>query len=284
MRTNPLGIYEKALPAFLNWRQRLTLAKECGFDFVEMSIDETDARLKRLDWSIEERKQIAQAVLETGIRIPTMCLSGHRRFPFGSHDESLREQARVIMDKAIGLAQDVGIRTIQLAGYDVYYEDQDESTLHHFEEGLKWAVQRAAAAQVMLAVEIMDTPFMNSISKWLVWEERIRSPWFTVYPDVGNLTAWGNDVDSELQRGIDKIAAIHLKDTLSVTPDFPGKFRDVPFGEGGVDFVGVFRSLKKLNYRGTFLIEMWTENASDPRAELVNARQWIESRMREGGW
>jgi hexulose-6-phosphate isomerase len=58
----------------------------------------------------------------------------------------------------------------------------------------------------------------------------------------------------------------------------------VPFGDGGVDFVGVFRSLKKLNYRGTFLIEMWTENASDPRAELVNARQWIESRMREGGW
>jgi len=284
MRTNPLGIYEKALPAFLNWRQRLTLAKECGFDFVEMSIDETDARLKRLDWSIEERKQIAQAVLETGIRIPTMCLSGHRRFPFGSHDESLREQARVIMDKAIGLAQDVGIRTIQLAGYDVYYEDQDESTLYHFEAGLKWAVQRAAAAQVMLSVEIMDTPFMNSISKWLVWEERIRSPWFTVYPDVGNLTAWGNDVGSELQRGIDKIAAIHLKDTLSVTPDFPGKFRDVPFGEGGVDFVEVFRSLKKLNYRGTFLIEMWTENASDPRAELVNARQWIESRMQEGGW
>ena len=284
MRTNPLGIYEKALPASLSWPQRLSLAKECGFDFVEMSIDETDTRLKRLDWNVEERMQITQAVLETGLRIPTMCLSGHRRFPFGSHDESLREQARVIMDKAIGLAQDVGIRTIQLAGYDVYYEDQDESTLHHFEEGLKWAVQRAAAAQVMLAVEIMDTPFMNSISKWLVWEERIRSPWFTVYPDVGNLTAWGNDVDSELQRGIDKIAAIHLKDTLSVTPDFPGKFRDVPFGEGGVDFVGVFRSLKKLNYRGTFLIEMWTENASDPRAELVNARQWIESRMREGGW
>jgi L-ribulose-5-phosphate 3-epimerase len=284
MRTNPLGIYEKALPASLNWPQRLALAKECGFDFVEMSIDETDARLKRLDWSIEERVQITQAVLETGIRIPTMCLSGHRRFPFGSHDESVREQARVIMDKAICLAQDIGIRTIQLAGYDVYYEDPDESTLQHFEEGLKWAVQRAAGAQVMLAVEIMDTPFMNSISKWLVWEERIRSPWFTVYPDVGNLTAWGNDVDSELQRGINKIAAIHLKDTLSVTPDFPGKFRDVPFGEGGVDFVEVFRSLKKLNYRGTFLIEMWTENASDPRAELVNARQWIESRMQEGGW
>lgn len=145
MRINPLGIYEKALPASLTWSQRLALTKECDFDFVEMSIDETDERLKRLNWNVEERMQITQAVLETGIRIPTMCLSGHRRFPFGSHDERVREQARVITDKAIGLAQDIGIRTIQLAGYDVYYEVQDESTLRHFEAGLKWAVQRAAA-------------------------------------------------------------------------------------------------------------------------------------------
>ena len=284
MRKYTLGIYEKALPASLNWPERLALSKACGFDFVEISIDETDDRLSRLDWSIDERKQLVQAVLDTGVRIPSMCLSAHRRFPFGSHDEKVREQARQIMDKAIRLAQDVGIRTIQLAGYDVYYEEQDESTLRHFESGLQWAVQRAAAAQVMIAVEIMDTPFMNSISKWLQWDSRIRSPWFTVYPDVGNLTAWGNDVDAELQRGIDKIAAIHLKDTLPVTPDFPGKFRDLSFGEGSVDFVRVFRTLKKLNYRGSFLIEMWTEKAEEPVAELIAARRWIESRMEEAGW
>lgn len=284
MRNNPLGIYEKALPAALSWPERLALAKACGFDFVEISIDETDLRLARLDWSIKQRKQFTRAMLDTGIRVPTMCLSAHRRFPFGSHDESVRERARQIMGQAIRLAQDIGIRTIQLAGYDVYYETQDESTLQHFAAGLQWAVQRAAAAQVMIAVEIMDTPFMNSIGKWLAWEARIRSPWFTVYPDVGNLTAWGNDVDDELRCGIDKIAAIHLKDTLAVTPDFPGQFRDVPFGEGCVDFAKVFRTLRKLNYRGTFLIEMWTEKAGEPVAELINARRWIESRMREGGW
>jgi len=284
MRRNPLGIYEKALPANLGWPERLALAKACGFDFVEMSIDETDARLSRLDWSAEERKQLVHAMLDTGIRIPTMCLSGHRRFPFGSHDENVRKEACLVMDKAIRLAQDLGIRTIQLAGYDVYYEEQDESTLLNFEAGLNWAVERAAAAQVMIAMEIMDTPFMNSISKWLEWDARIRSPWFTVYPDVGNLTAWGNKVDHELQLGIDRIAAIHLKDTLPVTPSSPGQFRDVPFGEGCVDFVSVFRTLKKLNYRGTFLIEMWTEKSSEPVQELINARRWIESRLIEADW
>lgn len=283
MRQHPLGIYEKALPKHLSWPERLALAKACGFDFVEMSVDESDERLARLSWSKEQRLSLVSAMLETGISIPSMCLSGHRRFPFGSHDEATRQQAYLIMEQAIQLAKDVGIRTIQLAGYDVYYEPQDEGTLARFAEGMQWAVERAAAAQVMLAVEIMDTEFMSSISKWKSWDALLASPWFTVYPDVGNLSAWGNDVAEELHLGIDRIAAIHLKDTFPVTETSPGQFRDVPFGEGCVDFVALFRTLKQLNYRGAFLIEMWTEKADEPVAEIVQARRWIEQQMQQGG-
>ncbi len=227
MRNHPLGIYEKALAKDLSWPERLVLAKSCGFDFVEMSVDETDERLSRLDWSAAQRTSLVAAMIETGVGIPSMCLSAHRRFPFGSRDEAVRERAREIMSKAIRLARDLGIRTIQLAGYDVYYEDHDEGTRQRFAEGLAWAVEQAAASQVMLAVEIMDTAFMNSISKWKKWDEMLASPWFTVYPDVGNLSAWGNDVPAELKLGIDRIAAIHLKDTQPVTGQSPGQFRDV---------------------------------------------------------
>ena len=281
MRIHPLGIYEKALPKMLSWPERLALAKSCGFDFVEMSVDETDERLSRLTWDKKQRTELAGAMLESGIAIPSMCLSAHRRFPFGSRDDAVRSRAREIMTQAIQLARDLGIRTIQLAGYDVYYEQQDEGTKQRFAEGLAWAVESAAAAQVMLAVEIMDTPFMNSITKWKVWEQQIASPWFSVYPDVGNLTAWGNNVDDELSLGIDRIAAIHLKDTYPVTDTCAGQFRDVPFGDGCVDFVGLFKTLKKLNYRGSFLIEMWTEKASEPVMEIIQARQWIEAKMKE---
>lgn len=169
MRNHQLGIYEKALAKDLSWPERLVLAKSCGFDFVEMSVDETDERLSRLDWSAAQRTSLVAAMIETGVGIPSMCLSAHRRFPFGSRDEAVRERAREIMSKAIRLARDLGIRTIQLAGYDVYYEDHDEGTRQRFAEGLAWAVEQAAASQVMLAVEIMDTAFMNSISKWKKW-------------------------------------------------------------------------------------------------------------------
>ncbi|MDI5424749.1 xylulose 5-phosphate 3-epimerase, partial [Salmonella enterica subsp. enterica serovar Kentucky] len=42
--------------------ERLRLAKTLGFDFVEMSVDETDTRLARLDWSREQRLALVSAV------------------------------------------------------------------------------------------------------------------------------------------------------------------------------------------------------------------------------
>ncbi len=119
----PLGIYEKALPPGEDWLKRLQLAKELGFDFVEMSVDERDGRLARLDWSREQRLALVSAVAASGVRVPSMCLSAHRRFPLGSEDDATRARGLEIMRKAIRLAQDAGIRVIQLAGYDVYYQE-----------------------------------------------------------------------------------------------------------------------------------------------------------------
>jgi hexulose-6-phosphate isomerase len=278
-----IGIYEKALPPYGGWAERLEAAAGAGYDFVEMSIDESGARLARLDWSAAERAAFRAAVSGAGVPVPSICLSGHRKYPLGSADPAVRRSGREIMAKAIDLAVDLGVRTLQLAGYDVYYEQSTPRSRELFLEGLEEAATLASRAQVMLAMEIMDYPLMNSISRWMKYAERIRTPWFQVYPDVGNLSAWWNDVPAELALGIDRITGIHLKDTLAVGPDFPGKFRDTPFGTGCVDFVAVFRALAELDYRGSFLIEMWTEKAADPLAEVRRAREWMLEKMQEGG-
>ncbi len=281
MMNNPIGIYEKALPRKFTWRERLDAAKAAGFAFVEMSVDESDERLARLDWTRGERLDLVKTILDSGLRIPSMCLSGHRRFPFGSRDPEKRAKAREIMRKAVDLALDLGIRNLQLAGYDVYYEEHGADTEAYFLEGMQWAAGLAAERQVMLSMEIMDTDFMNSISKWKWWDRQIRSPWFTVYPDIGNLTAWNNDVAKELEIGLADISAIHLKETRKVRADFPGQFRDMMFGEGEVEFLAVFRVLKRLGYRGAMVLEMWTEAAPDPVAETAKALAWIRGRMAE---
>ena len=37
-----IGLYEKAVPSSLSWEEKLSCARECGYDFLEISIDETD--------------------------------------------------------------------------------------------------------------------------------------------------------------------------------------------------------------------------------------------------
>ncbi len=278
-----LGLYEKALPADLSWPQRLATAAELGFEFVEMSIDEQPARQQRLDWDRRQRLAFIQARLDSGVTVPSLCLSAHRRDPFGSHDAATRERARVLMSKALELATDLGIRNIQLAGYDVYYEPADRHSRERFIEGMQWAAEQAARAQVMLSVEVMDTPFINSISKWCDIARHVNSPWFTVYPDLGNLSAWGNDVAAELALGIGSITAIHLKDTVAVGPGSAGQFRDVPFGEGCVDFAHAFAVLNVLGYRGPYLLEMWAREDGQDKQRIAQAKAWIEQQMNEGG-
>lgn len=282
----PIGIYEKATPKQMTWLERLTFAKQLGFDFVEMSIDESDYRLERLNWTKEERLEIVKAVFKTGVRIPSICFSGHRRYPLGSSNPDIEAKALEMMKKCIVLAQDLGVRVIQLAGYDVYYEDKSVETRCRFVRNLRKACDWAEEAQVILAIEIMDDPFINSIEKYLAIEKEVNSPYLFVYPDTGNLSAWNNDLWSEFFLGHQSIAALHLKDTYPVTETSSGQFRDVPFGTGCVDWEHVFMVLKESHYNGPFLIEMWSENCEsvqETRQAIKNVQDFLYPLIKEAG-
>ncbi|NYS49681.1 L-ribulose-5-phosphate 3-epimerase [Streptococcus danieliae] len=282
----PIGIYEKATPKHFTWKERLEFAKELGFNFVEMSVDESDERLARLDWTKEERLEVVKAIYETGVRIPTICFSGHRRYPMGSADPVLEAKSMETMQACIELAQDLGVRVIQLAGYDVYYEDKSPETRKRFLKNLRQACTWAEQAQVMLAIEIMDDPFINSIEKYLAVEKEINSPYLFVYPDTGNLAAWHNDFYSEFLLGHNSIAALHLKDTYPVTETSKGQFRDVPFGQGCVDWEATFQVLKETNYQGPFLIEMWSENCEtveETKAAIQAAQAFLYPLIEKAG-
>ena len=162
MSVYQLGLYEKAMPSELNWTEKLITAHEAGFDYMEISIDETDEKQARLDWTDVKRQELARAIRVTGVPIRSMCLSGHRKYPLGSHDPAVRTRSLEMMDKAIELCDNLGIRIIQLAGYDVYYEDSDASTRQHFAGNLAACVEKAAAKGILLGFETMETPFMAS--------------------------------------------------------------------------------------------------------------------------
>lgn len=271
-----LGLYEKAMPFDLSWEEKLTLTKESGFDYLEMSVDETDVKLARLEYTKEERKAIVDAMWKTGVRINSICLSGHRKYPFGSHDPQTRERALEIMEKAIDLASDLGIRLIQLAGYDVYYETGDLKTKSDFASNLHKAVLMAARKGVNLGFETMETPFMDTVGKSMYYVNMIDSPYLGVYPDIGNLKnaalLYQNTVNNDLRVGQGHIFAAHLKETL------PGKYREIPFGTGHTDYVENLQVLKALGVR-MFVGEFWYIGSETWKQDLKDASAFLREKL-----
>ncbi|EQB3910958.1 L-ribulose-5-phosphate 3-epimerase [Buttiauxella gaviniae] len=255
-----LGLYEKALPQDMSWEERLVCAKDLGFDFIEISVDETDSRRSRLDWDDDEIYALRHLCEKYKMPLQSMCLSAHRRFPYGSEDPAIQQEAASIMEKAITLAYKLGIRNIQLAGYDVYYEPHTPETHKRFIAGMQTAAKLAERAGVMLSVEIMDTPYLNSLTKFEVLKREVSSPYFMAYPDVGNITGWNHDVCTELKLSRDHIVQIHLKDTLKVSDTCKGQFRDLVIGQGQVDFDAIFSTLKEIDYAAPLVIEMWAQD------------------------
>ena len=280
MKNYLLGLYEKSMPNELTWAEKLQAAKNAGFDYVEMSIDETDAKLARLDMTDGEIDEIVAAMRTVNLPFRSICLSGHRKYPLGSHDPKVRERSLDIMQKAISLAARLGIRTIQLAGYDVYYEQGDEQTRADFIANLKISALMAAREGIVLGFETMETPFMDNVRKAMEYVNLVNSPYLGVYPDVGNVTnaclLYGEDLADDFKTGAGHLVAVHLKETV------PGKYREIPYGTGHVDFAKAVKTSWALGVR-RFVAEFWYVKGvtKDWRAELQNANDFLRKFFEE---
>ncbi len=271
-----LGIYEKAFPSQLSFREKLELTKKAGFDWMEISIDESDEKQARLYWTDQQISELKAAIDETGVPILSLCLSGHRKYPLGSHDPAVRKKSLEIMDRAIRLAASLGIRIIQLAGYDVYYEDSDEQTVAYFKQNLKESVLKAARSGVCLGFETMETPFLDTVAKGMGYVNLINSPYLGMYPDIGNLKnaacVYGSDIVADLKEGTGKTFAAHLKETE------PGVYRNMQFGTGHTEYEICISELLAQGVR-MFTGEFWYLGEEDWFENIKRAAAFLRDKI-----
>lgn len=276
MNTYYIGLYEKSMPNSLSIKEKLMEAKKAGFDFMEISIDESDEKLGRLKWNRDKRFELIKDISEAGIKIMTMCLSGHRKFPIGSEDKEIRECGMKIMSDAIDFAVDIGVRIIQIAGYDEYYKPSNENTKKLFLENLKRSTEIAAKKGVILAFETMETQLMNTVEKAMDYVNEVNSPFLQVYPDLGNITnaslIYNSRVTDDIIAGKGHIVAMHLKETV------PNVFREIPYGTGHVDFDGAIKITSEMGIN-LYVGEFWYVGNDDWQHQLKLSNNFLRAKL-----
>ena len=254
MKKYEIGLYEKAIRNTLTWKEKLQCAKECGYDYLEISIDATEEKINRIYMDTEEKREIMEAIFDTGIPIGSMSVSALTKYALGDPDQAVRDRGMEIAEKSIQLASALGVRTVMIPGYDIYYGESTIETKRYFLENIRKIAEIAEREGILVGFETMENNFMNTTGKAVQYVNMVDSAYLKIYPDAGNITnaavANRHDVCEDLSLGKGKLIALHLKETK------PDVYREVPFLTGHVEFERIINTAWKLGVR-RYVTELW---------------------------
>lgn len=254
MKKYEIGLYEKAMRNTLIWKEKLQCAKECGYDYLEISIDATEEKINRIYMDTEEKREIMEAIFDTGIPIGSMSVSALTKYALGDPDQAVRDRGMEIAEKSIQLSSALGVRTVMIPGYDIYYGESTIETKRYFLENIRKIAEIAEREGILVGFETMENNFMNTTGKAVQYVNMVDSAYLKIYPDAGNITnaavANRHDVCEDLSLGKGKLIALHLKETK------PDVYREVPFLTGHVEFERIINTAWKLGVR-RYVTELW---------------------------
>jgi L-ribulose-5-phosphate 3-epimerase len=272
LRDLPFGLYEKSICFDLSWEDKFALIKDAGYDYFEIAIDATPQRLRRLEDRPEQlRIRRASEALDTPLY--TFAFTANRFFPLGSQDASVRAEGVRLLKRALDFAAFVGARTVNIAAYDEYEKPSNKTTAGLFLDSLKECVDHASMRGVIISLEPMDSPFIDTTRKALGFVRLIDSAYLQIGVDPGNISAMGHNPITDIPLGGGHIVEVEFKDTR------PGVVRDIFFGEGTLDFDACFKMLHEIGYQGFLAAEMWCHEDPATHANIYKAAQFLKAKM-----
>ncbi len=232
------------LPKDLSYAERFALARDAGFDAVEM---QTVAQA-------DEAHQIREASKTAGLRIHSVMNADHWRFPLSSADRDVVGRSAAGMETSLRNAALWGADTVLLVPAVV-----DQSTSY----GDAWRRSQQVIRErllplaknlgVIVAVEEVWNKFLLSPLEFARYVDEFDSPWLKAYFDVGNVVFYGYPQDWIRTLG-SRIVKVHLKDFRLDRPN--GRFTWTNLGEGDIDWPTVGRAFADVGYRGVFTTEL----------------------------
>jgi len=234
-----------------NWEDEFILARQCGLDAIELIFDEgeeynplhSDDAIDRLQAACTKHKIKALSVCAD-----YFMTKGFLRVTEGERKENIK----TLVDLTLRCAK-AGIRYIIIPFVDGS-EVKNENELESVRKSLIAALERTNGCNVVYALE-MSLP-ARRIASFLEDAKHLR---LKVNYDMGNSTAFGYDVVTEIERLSPWIVDVHIKDRKV------GGGSHI-LGEGDTDFDGAFDALAKRGFKGPFILQ--AQRGGD-EAELI---------------
>lgn len=252
-------------------RKCFKLAKDAGFDGVELSLDETGlVSLESTDEDILDVKQMAK---EEGIELYSVASGLYWTYNYTSDIEANRNKAKEITKKQLKVASLLGCDTILVVPGAVKVAFDAESELIDYDvayERAKSALSELAPVaekyNVAIGVENVWNEFLLSPIEMKQFIDEINSPYVGSYFDVGNVIFCGYPQQWIKILG-NRIKKVHFKDYKKSVGSLDG-FVDLLSGD--VDYIEVKKALGAIGYDSWVTAEMIPPYKQFPETIIYN--------------
>lgn len=232
------------LPKELSYADRFALAREVGFEAIEMQTIAKD----------DEAAEIKEASKKTGLRIHSVMNMDHWRLPLSSSDPEVVSGSVKGMETSLHNAALWGADTVLLVPAVVdaktSYRDAYTRSQKVIRERL---MPMARDLKVVIAIEEVWNKFLLSPLEFAKYIDEFDSPWVKAYFDVGNVVLYAFPQDWIRTLG-PRIVKMHLKDFNFDRRN--GRFTWKNIGEGDIDWQEVRRALADIKYTGYVTTEL----------------------------
>ncbi len=247
------------------------LAKDAGFDGVEVALDETGP--VSLESTKEDILAVKKMAEEIGIELYSVASGLYWTYNYTSENPENRKKAKEITKKQLQVASWLGCDTIlvvpgavnvafeadgEIVDYDVAYE--------RAQEALKELAPFAEELKVSIGVENVWNKFLLSPLEMRNFIDEIGSDFVGSYFDVGNVVYCGYPEHWIKILG-KRIKKVHFKDYRKSVGGLDG-FVDILAGD--VDYKGVMSAFEKAGYDNWVTAEMIPPYKQYPEAILYN--------------
>ncbi|MBQ8683435.1 MAG: sugar phosphate isomerase/epimerase [Clostridia bacterium] len=223
-------------------RECFRLAKETGFDGVELTLDPTGELT--LETTDEQALAIKAAAAEEGIELYSLASGYGWIHPVSDNDPAVREKAEQVVRRQLELAALLGCDTILLVPAVVTEEVAYDVAYQRAMETVKRLAAYAEEKGVVIALENVWNKFLLSPMEMARFIDEIGSPYVKAYFDVGNVVVNGYPEQWIRILG-DRIAKVHFKDYRRDVGNIYG-FTELLTGD--VDYKAVMQAFRDVGY------------------------------------
>jgi L-ribulose-5-phosphate 3-epimerase len=235
------GVLLDMLPAKLSYADRMKMARDVGFQVVQVST-ESDPRTA---------EQIKKAAEQAGIRIDSVMNMGHWKYPLSSSDPATVERGLAGMRVSLENAHLWGAEAVLLVPAVVNPETPYLDAWKRSQTHIRTLIPIAEKLKVQIAIEEVWNKFLLSPLEMAKYLDEFQSPWVKSWFDVGNVMLYGFPQDW-IHTLNQRIVKVHLKDFKRKEDGYSW----VNLGDGDVDWRAVRNAFSDTGYAGSAIVEM----------------------------